>query len=139
MKRFLLLLAAALFLRADALPITTTATPPLLCRVTASYTPVPWPAWAEPEDRFRRITVRLRPGCPPDGVARVHLVNRDSGRRLPEYGEYTLSAARPRLSIPGNPPYAVTTPGWEVYWRAVSGRPYRVPQTQTLTPRGDNP
>lgn len=130
--RAALLIGAALSLPAEA---TLNASPPL-CRVTASYTPVPWPGWAEPEDRFRRIAVKLRPGCPPDGVARVHLVNRDSGRRLPEYGEYTLSAARPRLSIPGNPPYAVTTPGWEVYWRAASGKPWPVFQKLNLPPRG---
>lgn len=134
MKRFLLLLAAALFLRADALPITTTATPPLLCRVTASYTPAPWPAWAEPGDRFRRITIQLRPGCPVGGVARVHL-SHTSGRRLPESGHYTLSAARPRLPIPNSPPYALTTPGWTVYWHGAS-RHWPVFQRLNLAPRG---
>lgn len=128
-----LLLLAALLLPADA--ALRGPAPPPLCRVTASYTPASWPAWAAPEKRFRRITVQLRPGCPVGGVARVYLVNAVSGRRLPESGHYTLSAARPRLNIPNSPPYALTTPGWTVYWQGAA-RSWPVFQRLNLAPRG---
>lgn len=116
--------------------LTLKAAPAPLCRVQAEYRPVSWPAWTEPHERFRRLTVRLRPGCPANGEARVYLVNQRSGRRLPESGDYRLSPARPALNIPGAPAYAITTPGWIVYWRASSGRSYPVPQTQLPPPGG---
>jgi len=131
--RLLVALTGAAFLS-----VTESAPDPPLCRVTAEYRPVSWPTWAEPEERFRRITVRLRPGCPPNGIARVHLFNVTSGRRLPESGSYTLTTDRPALTIPGTPAYAVTTPGWDVFWKANNGRLWSVPQTQ-LSPRGGAP
>lgn len=126
------LIGAALSLSADAAP-----TAPPLCRVTAAYRPVTWPEWTDPAERFRRIVVRLRPGCPPNGQAHVYLTH-ESGRRLPEQGHYTLTPDRPALSIPDTPLYAITTPGWEVWWKAASGLRYSVPQTQ-LPPRGGAP
>lgn len=128
--RAALLIGAALSLPAEA---TLSASRPL-CRVEASYTPVSWPEWTPLKQRFRRIAVELRPGCPAGGVARVHL-SHTSGRRLPASGHYTLSAARPRLNIPNSPPYALTTPGWTVYWHGAS-RNWPVFQRLNLAPRG---
>ncbi len=111
---------------------------PALCRVQATYTPTSWPAWTPLEQRFRRITVSLRPGC--TGEARIVFRNEVSGRRLPEYGSYTLTPERPAIGIPRRPPYAVTTPGWTVYWQAASGKLWPVKQTLFLPLRGgDNP
>lgn len=109
---------------------------PTLCRVEATYTPATWPSWAPLDKRFRRIVVKLRPGCLRNGEAHVVLYNETSGRRLPESGYYTLTPERPTVAIPGRPPYSVTTPGWVVYWRAASGKLYAVPQTLFLPPRG---
>ncbi len=133
MRRFLLpalLIGAGLTLGAAQAP-----PKPPLCRVTASYTPVSWPSQTPVEKRFRRITVKLRPGCPLGGVASVVFYN-TSGRRLPEYGYFKLTPARPVLPIPYGPSYAVTTPNWTLYWRATSGKLHPVPQTLFLPPRG---
>ena len=119
------------------LSVTESAPDPPLCRVTAEYRPVSWPEWTDPAERFRRITVRLRPDCL-NGQAHVYLTHR-SGRRLPESGHYTLTPARPVLNIPSSPPYAVTTPGWTVWWvKRSTGQRWAVSQTQ-LPPLGGGP
>lgn len=100
---------------------------PPLCRVTATYWPAPWPTYYAPAERWRTVTITLRPGCPDGGEARVSLVNRASGRRLPEWGTYVLTPDRPSLSIPGLPG-GLIMPTWNVYWHARSGVTYLVPQ-----------
>ncbi|SMB86482.1 hypothetical protein [Deinococcus hopiensis] len=101
--------------------------PPVLCRVTAAYQPSVWPPFTPPEERFRRIIITLRPGCPDDGEARIRLAN-TSGRTLPERGYYTLTPDDPVRYIPNSPSTAITTPGWTVYWLAASGKQYEVTQ-----------
>lgn len=101
---------------------------PPLCRVTATYWPAPWPTYYPPSERWRTIYITLRPGCPEDGMARVFLINRASGRRLPERGTYTLTPERPSLSIPGLPG-GLIMPTWEVRWQAQNPAvTYLVPQ-----------
>lgn len=102
---------------------------PPLCRVTATYRTTSWPIWAKPEDRLRQITVRLRPGCPEDGLARVSFRN-SYGRTLPESGYYVLTPQFPILRLPGGADFSAVWPDWKVRWHAGSGRLYTVQQTQ---------
>ena len=103
---------------------------PPLCRVEAQYQPVPWPKWAKPEDRLRRITVALRPGCPENGVARVVFRN-SYGRTLPETGYYTLTAVFPAVNLPGGLEVSGVWPTWQAYWISASRKEYRVEQQKT--------
>lgn len=119
-------ITAALVLTAGALSEPIARPDPPLCRVVAHYTPVGWPYWTLPEDRFRTIEVTLRPGCPPEGEAAVLLLNPVSGRTLPDTDAYTLNRYTTTLRITG------LTPGWTVLWRSASGRVYQVPLTSTL-------
>lgn len=96
------------------------------CRVQATYRPLAWPAWTPPEARLRRITVRLRPGCPPGGAARIHYRNA-YGRTLPERALIVLTPEAPAHALPGWPPSAGVGPSWRPYWVAASGAEYAVP------------
>ena len=97
------------------LSATESAPDPPLCRVTAEYRPL----WRGSD--VGQLAVRLAPGCPPDGVARVRLGNygwwgsRATGPTEP------LNHARPVLIWAGQPRHR------SVLWLAKSGKPYAVP------------
>ncbi|RJF68976.1 hypothetical protein D3875_21850 [Deinococcus cavernae] len=93
----------------------------------AVYRPVSWP-WFTPEaERLRRITVELKPGCPPDGVAYIRFMNPITGRVLPERGLYTLTRTQPALNVPRTFGSGVL-PTWEVWWvKPLTAQEWRVP------------
>ena len=72
-----------------------------------------------PGDFQRRLTVRVRPGCPPNGFARVRLASKLGGR-LPDDppGAYVLR--------PGQELRRVALRWWRVEWLSASGTPYTV-------------
>ena len=88
--RLLAVLAGAAILYALAAPPAGGPAPPL-CRVTAEYRPL----WRGSD--VGQLAVRLAPGCPPDGVARVRLGNYGGvGSRATGPTE-TLNRGRPVL------------------------------------------
>ncbi|EYB66925.1 hypothetical protein DEIPH_ctg063orf0004 [Deinococcus phoenicis] len=115
--RAVLLIGAALYLLA---PSALSLGPPL-CRVEASARPLWWAS------NLRQINVRLAPGCPPDGLARVRLGGYGGpGSRITGPTE-TLNAARPALIWSGQPSHRT------VLWEAASGRTYPVPLQQEVS------
>lgn len=119
-----------LFCAALLLPVARAAPEPPLCTVQAVYRPVSWP-WFTPEgERLRRITVELKPGCPPDGVAYVRFMNPLTGRTLPERGFYTLTRTQPSLSVPRVFGSGVL-PSWGAWWvKPRTGQEWQVPLTR---------
>lgn len=107
-----LLLSAALVLPVAALAQFARAPAPTLCRVQV-ITP------DHPGDFQRRLTIRLRPGCPPNGFARVRLASKLGGR-LPDDppGAYVLR--------PGQELRRTVLRWWRVEWLSASGTPYTV-------------
>lgn len=109
MHRFILL-ALALSLGVGA------ARPdPPLCRVTAEYRPAWWGS------DFRRLTVSLLPGCPPNGRARVRLGGYGGPGSRAVGPPETLTPKRPQIEWAAQPAYRT------VLWEAASGKTYRVP------------
>lgn len=111
-KRLTLLLSAALLLPVAAFAQFARAPAPTLCRVQVT-TP------DHPRDFQRRLTIRVRPGCPPGGLARVRLVSQLGGS-LPDDppGAYTLR--------PGQELRRTVLRWWHVAWLSASGKPYPV-------------
>ncbi|WP_288403811.1 hypothetical protein [uncultured Deinococcus sp.] len=88
---------------------------PVLCRVTASSVIHPL---------GRAVTVTLRPGCPPGGLARIRLASGLGGSQPDSPpGAYTLRPLPGRDSLT-----RVVLPWWWVQWLSASGTPYPVPE-----------
>lgn len=102
---------------------------PPLCPVQVTYRPT-WPWWMPAEQRFRRITVSLKPGCPHWGIARLYFKNSASGRTLPETGYYVLVGESPSLDFPLGAPQAGSMPTWQVYTLDRGGVPHLEPQVR---------
>lgn len=83
---------------------------PILCRVTATSTPVA---------TGRLLTVTVTPDCPANGYARVRLAS-SIGGSLPDDppGAWTL---RPGLTL-----VRVSHSWWRLEWLSASGKPYVV-------------
>lgn len=106
----LLIGAAILFSLA---PLAAPAPGPPLCRVQASATPA--------RILGRVLTVQLRPGCPPGGLARLRLESTLGGSQPDNPpGVYTL---RPGMVLK-----RAVLPWWHLSWIDRSGRAWPVPE-----------
>lgn len=111
----LTLLGLLLLSGAVALPALPPIPKPTYCRVEASSTLHPL---------GRVVTVTLRPGCPPGGLARVRLASGLGGSQPDSPpGAYTLRPFPGRDSLS-----RVVLPWWWVQWLSASGTPYTVPE-----------
>lgn len=107
-------LLAALLGGGVALGLTPTPQP-IYCRVTASSVIHPL---------GRVVTVTLRDGCPPGGIARIRLASGLGGSQPDSPpGAYTLRPLPGRNSLT-----RVVLPWWWVQWISASGTPYTVPE-----------
>ncbi|UQN06750.1 hypothetical protein [Deinococcus sp. QL22] len=111
MKR--MILAVALSHAVSAAPLSAPAPPPL-CTVVATASPAIVGRW---------LTVQLKPGCPPNGVARLRLVSKLGGSQ-PDFppGLYTL--------YPGQTFRKVALSWWSLVWVDRIGREWRVSEQQ---------
>lgn len=115
MKWSLMIVGLLLSQPAGAVLVATPRPSPPLCRVTAEYRPAWWGS------DFRRVTVQLAPGCPPNGIARVRLGGYGGPGSRAVGPIETLNQSRPRIEWAAQPEYRT------VLWEAASGKTYLVP------------